>query len=456
MGDRGMNDRLTLVATGLSHNTASLSVRERAALTAEDLPGALQHLSSKVGNGVVVSTCNRTEVYVVADTRDAGLPQALDLFLGATGVRHPRIEDHTYYFRDEDAVRHLHRVACGMDSMVLGEVEILRQVRAAMNASFEAGLLTSVHDRLFHSALRAGRRIHANTYIGRHDRSVAAAALTMAKRALGKLADKRMLVIGAGHAATMAVRAMLHEGATGIRIVNRTHERAVKLAEHTGATAVPIEQLPEALAEADLVICVASSSVLSRESLKGILRARRDRVLVIGDLGVPRNVDPAVRGLPGVHLFDMDDLMTLCPSTPEDRERDIAHAQAILEDEVTRFLLWWRSSHAVPTIAALEEAVEAARQREIAKTLRRLPSFDEDQRQALDALTKALVKKVLHRPITRLKLHGDDSAYIALGRELFGLESTRGRSAAAGEQAPVVKEARLLAASDDGVDGECA
>jgi glutamyl-tRNA reductase len=148
---------------------------------------------------------------------------------------------------------------------------------------------------------------------------------------------------------------------------------------------------------------------------------------VLVDIGVPRNIDPSVRDVPGVHLFDMDDLMTMCPATPEDRARDMAHADVILEEEVGRFLYWWRSFHAVPMIAALEDSVEETRRREVAKTLRRLPSFDDQQREALDALTKALVKKVLHQPITRLKHHGDDKEYIAIGRELFGLETDGAR-----------------------------
>ena len=451
-----MDQPLTLVAAGLSHNTASLSIRETVALSAGGLPGALQHLGAEVGNGVVISTCNRTEVYVVAGPDEASHPRALDLFVGATGANRRRIAEHAYYYRDEEAVRHLHRVACGMDSMILGEVEILRQVRTAMKASFEAGLLTSVHDRLFHSALRAGRRIHADTFLGRHDRSVASAAVTMARGVLGDIGDKRVLVLGAGHAALMTVRAVLREGANDIRIANRTYERAVKLAEHTGTVAVPLQQLSQVLREVDLAVCVAASSLLSRDTLLPILPARRGGALVIADLGVPRNVEPSVRELPGVHLFDMDDLMTLCPTTPEDKERELNKAHLIFEEEVGRFLSWWRSFHAVPTIAALEDSVEEARRREVAKTLRRLPSFDDRQKEALDALTKALVKKVLHRPITRLKLHGDDDQYIAMGRELFGLE-TNGAE-------PVIHQVRRAIATetcgwprgDDEVDLECA
>jgi glutamyl-tRNA reductase len=418
-----MGTGLTLVATGLSHKTASLSIREQVSLSAEELPDALDHMGAKIGNGVILSTCNRTEIYFVAEPGRSSHSHALDLFMGATGASHPRIEQHTYHYRDEAAVRHLHRVACGMDSMIFGEVEILRQVRSAMNSSFEAGFLTSVLDRLFHSALRAGRRLHAETFLGRHDRSVASAAVTLARGVLGDISESEVLVLGAGAAGAMTIRTMLREGASGIRVANRTYSRAASLAAHTGTVAIPLRRVPEALGEVDLVICASASPLVSKEALLAVMPTRCRAPIVLVDIGVPRNIDPTVRDIPGVHLFDMDDLMTLCPASPEERAGDMVHADSIFEEEMGRFFSWWRSSHAVPTITALEDAVEEARRRELAKTLRRMPSFNDEQREALEALTKALVKKVLHQPITRLKLHGDDKEYIALGRELFGLET---------------------------------
>jgi glutamyl-tRNA reductase len=422
-----MDPGLSVVATGLSHHTASLSVRERVSLSAEQLPDALHHLRTAFGNGVILSTCNRTEIYLVADRDRVGHSHALELFARATGAGQGAIEEHTYYYRDEEAVRHLHRVASGMDAMILGEVEILGQVRSAMMTSFEAGLLTSVLDRLLHSALRAGRRIHAETFLGRHDRSVATAAMAMARCVLADVPDSRVLVLGAGDAGAMTIRTMLREGASDIRVANRTYDRAVTLAGRTGTVAMPLRRVPEVLCEVDLVVCASASPLLSKEVLLSVLPMRCRGPIVLIDLGVPRNIDPSVGDLPGVHLFDMDSLMSLCPSTPEDRMRDVANAHAILDEEVERFLTWWRSFPAVPTIAALEDSVEEARQREMAKTLRRVPSFDVEQREALDALTRALVKKVLHQPITRMKLHGDDKDYIAIGRELFGLENGTGR-----------------------------
>jgi len=429
-----METNLTLVAAGLSHRTASLAMREPVSLNAEQLPAALSFLDKRLGNGVILSTCNRTELYFVSDPGRASHSDALGFLCGATGTNRQRIEKHTYYYRDEAAARHLHRVACGMDSMIFGEVEILGQVRSAVKASYEAGLLTSVLDRLFHSALRAGRRLHAETFLGRHDRSVASAAVTLARGVLGDISESKVLVLGAGDAGAMTIRTVLREGASDICVANRTFSRAANLAGHTGTVAVPLKRVPEVLGEVDLVICASASPLVSKEALLSVMSTRCRGPIVLVDIGVPRNIDPSVGDIAGVHLFDMDDLLKMCPAAPEERARDIANADSIFEEEVGWFLAWWRSSHAVPTITALEDAVEEARRRELAKTLRRLPSFDDQQREALDALTKALVKKVLHRPITRLKLHGDDEEYIAISRELFGLETNGAGPAESGRR----------------------
>jgi glutamyl-tRNA reductase len=417
-----METPLTVVAAGLSHKTASLSMREHVALGPEELPHALERLGARVGNGVILSTCNRTEVYFVTESNAISHSGALDLFKDATATKYPRIETHTYFHSGEAAVRHLHRVACGMDSMVFGEVEILRQVRQAMNSSFETGLLTAALDRLFHSAIRSGRRLHAETFIGRYDRSVASAAVALAREVLGDISKSKVLVLGAGDAGAMTIKAMLREGTRDITVANRTYTRATNLASHTGTTAVPLRKVPQVLREVDLVVCASASPLVSHESLAEIIPARSRPEIVLVDIGVPRNVDPSVRDIPGVHLFDMDDLMAMCPAAPEERERDLANAEEIFEEEVGRYLAWWRSSHAVPMIVALEDSVEEARQRELAKTLRRVPNLDEEQKQAIDALTKALIKKVLHQPVTRLKAHGDEKDYLEVWKELFGLQ----------------------------------
>ncbi len=417
---------MIVAVIGLSHKTASLALRERLALGSEELPRALAYLSVQVGNGVIVSTCNRTELYFIAGPGQANAAAALQLLAGATGASQQRIERHTYFFLHEEAIRHLHSVAAGLDSMIFGEVEILGQVRQALEASASAGLSNVVLSRMFHSAIRVGRRIHSETFVSQHDRSVASAAVALAHQVLGEISGRRVLVLGAGEAGTLAIRALVRAGTRNVAIANRTYRRAADLARHLKVSATPLYRVPEELGQADIVVS-ASGGVRPLIGAQPLMQAmvRRDgRPILLVDIAVPRNIDPAVRSVPGVHLYDMDDLQTLCPAGPEEREREMAKAEAIMEEEVQRFLGWWRSLRAVPTIAELQRRVEAARQLELAKTLRRFNRLDDGQRQGVEALTRAIIKKVLHDPITRLKLHSEDQDYLAVTRELFGLDAS--------------------------------
>lgn len=415
---------MIIAVIGLSHKTASLALRERLALNTEDLPNALAYLSAQAGNGVILSTCNRTELYFIAGPGQASHAAALRLLAGATGASIQRMQKRTYFYLHHDAIRHLHRVASGLDSMIFGEVEILGQVRSAFQASAEAGLSNAVLSRLFHSAIRCGRRVHAETFISHHDRSVASAAVNLAHGVFGELPGRRVMVLGAGEAGTLAIRSLARAGARNVVIANRTYRRAAELARHLKAEPVPLSQVPHLLSEIDIVISAsgAASPLISKDALVPAMLGRQGRPILLVDISVPRNIDPVVRSMPGVHLYDVDDLRQMCPAGPDERERELARAEEVMEEEVQRFLAWWRSLRAVPTIVALQRRVEEARQREMAKTLRRYRCLDERERDGLEALTKAIIKKVLHQPITRLKLHSDDQDYVAVTREIFGLD----------------------------------
>jgi glutamyl-tRNA reductase len=272
--------------------------------------------------------------------------------------------------------------------------------------------------------MRAGRRVQSETFVSRHDRSVAAAAVRLAHSLLGDIKRRRALVVGTGDAGTTAIRALVQNGARDVVIANRTHRRAVDVATRLRVRAVSLAKLPEALRDADLVICASSSTtpMISRRTLLESTAVRDGPPVVLIDMSVPRNIDPSVHDVPGIRLFDMDDLRTMCPAGPEEREREMARAAAILEEEIQRFGAWWRSLRAVPTISALLANVEQQRSIELAKTLRGLPSMAQEDRDRLDALTRAIVKKVLHQPITHLKGHSDDQDCLAAARALFGLE----------------------------------
>ena len=409
---------------GLSHKTAPLSLRERLALGGEELPQALGYLGSQTGNGVLLSTCNRTELYFVAGQGQTHRAAAQRLLAGATGANPRLVERHTYFRLHEDAIRHLHCVASGLDSMIFGEVEILGQVRAALEAASQARLCNTVLNRLFHSAIRAGRRVHSETFISRHGRSVSSAAVGLAHRFLGELSGRQVLVLGAGEAGTLTIRSLIKAGVHNVAIANRTYRRAADLAQQLRGRPVPLSRLPQVLAESDIVISASGATVplIGKEAMVAAMARRDGQPVLLVDIAVPRNIDPAVRDVNGVHLYDIDDLNLMCPASPEEREIEMAKAEAIVEEDVQRFLVWWRSLRAVPTIVALRQRLEDIRQHEMAKTFRRFAYLDASEREAIEALTRAMVNKVIHQTLSHLKLHSNDQDYLAVARELFGLD----------------------------------
>ncbi len=415
---------MNVVLIGLNHKTAPLSLRQSLALGPTELPHALAHLDDEIGNGVILSTCNRTELYFVAGQQHAQRAEALRLLAGTNGASASTLDRHIYFGLHEEAVRHLHRVAAGLDSMIFGETEILGQVRAALAAAAQANLCNATLNRLFHSAIRAGRRVHSETFVGHHGRSISTAAVSLAQHMLGDLSGRRVLVVGAGEAGTLSVRGLIKAGASHVVITNRTYHRAEELAQRLKATAVPFSCLLQELADSDIVISASASptTLINKSDLTPIMARREGRPILLIDIAVPPDIDPAVRDLDGVHLYDIDGLDSMCPVGPDEREQEMTKVESIIEEEVQRFLTWRRSLRAVPTIVSLRQKVEAARRREMAKTLRRFPHLSESERASIEALTRAIVKKILHSPLTRLKLHSSDQAYLAVTRDLFGLD----------------------------------
>ncbi len=308
--------------------------------------------------------------------------------------------------------------------MIFGETEILGQVRSALAAAAKARLCNTILNRLFHSAIRAGRRVHSETFVGQHGRSVSSAAVTLAQHLLGDLSGRQVLVVGMGEAGALTARSLVKAGANRLAVTNRTDHRATELAEKLKATAVPFSSLPKALANTDVVISASGAPlpIIGRDELRPAMARRNGRSILLIDIAVPPDIDPAVRKMRGVHLYNIDDLDAMCPVGPEEREKEMANVDAIVEGEVQRFLTWWRSLRAVPTIVSLCQRLEAIRQKEVARALRRLPHLTSREREGIEALTAALLKKVLHSPLTRLKLHSGDQHYLAMTRDLFELD----------------------------------
>ncbi len=411
-----------LTVVGLSFRSAPVELREKVIIDEAELDSALHEL----GHGVILSTCNRTEIYQTSVRARRDLDAARFLMRRFAGPE-DTLRPHLYHLEDRRAVRHLFAVAAGLDSMVLGEPQILGQVRAALSAAEAAGTSGPVLAHLFRQAVRVGRRARAETFVGRHPVSISSAAVELARRVFGRLDGCRALVVGAGEMGGLTVRTLVDHGVGVVAVANRTLENAHVLAHLYGGEAVGLDSLIPSLAAADIVITStdAPGYVISQADVGQAVACRDGRPLFIIDIAVPRDVDPDVRALPGVVLYDIDDLKALCDLNREGRQREVASVQRIIDDELERFDGWWRSRRVVPTIVALREQAERARQTELAEAFSHLRHLSEADRATIDALTRAIVQKLLHRPTTRLKEmagRSDDSLRVA--RELFGLGSS--------------------------------
>jgi len=408
--------KLSLV--GVSHHSAPIELRERVALA----PAAAAELAQRLGReAVVLSTCNRTEVYLVRDEHAEEL--AVEALTELAGDRASELVPALYRLRDEAAALHLFRVAAGLDSLVPGEGEILGQVRAA----YEAGATGPFLDRLCRQALHVGRRVRIETAIAESPASVPAAAAALAQQVFEELTDKRVLLIGAGKMSELTARNLISRGATIAAVANRTLAHAEELAARLNARPVDLDGIRAELVEADVVVASTSSAgtVVSRADVAATLALRRGRQLLLVDLAVPRDLDPAINELEGCFLYDVDDLEAVVAETMAGRRTEAARAEKLVAAEAERFREWQASLEVVPTIASLRALVEEIRDSELARAGSRL---SERERRQVESVTTQILAKLLHLPTIRMKeaaAAADGVVYADVVRHLFGLEEER-------------------------------
>ena len=413
---------MSVVVVGLSHRTVPLDLLERMAVGDARLSKALADLMRRefVSEGVVLSTCHRVEVYVVAE-RFHGAAQDVRNFLSELAFVPPEeFSDHLYTYVDEAAAAHLFGVAAGLDSLVPGESQILGQVRDAWERARAEGAAAGRLSALFRRAVEVGKRARTETAIGRGITSVAHAAVAMAADRLGTLAGRRIVVLGAGEMGKGTASALAAAGAGGgeLVVVNRTSERAKAVAQRVGGRGVPLEQLPAVVAEADVLLSStgAPGVVVEEADLATAIVARTERPLLVVDLGMPRNVDPAVGDLPGVTLLDLDDLRAFADAGIDARRGEVARVRAVIAEELARYTADLAAREVAPTVTALRAHVDALREQELERHRHRLGALDPRQQEAVEALTRRIVAKLLHEPTVRLK----DAAGSPRGERLAG------------------------------------
>ena len=408
---------MTLTLVGLSHRGTSVAVRERAFVPLPQA-GELAASLATEGEAVCLSTCNRTELYLVGEDAEE---RALAVLESISGLAGEQLRAVVYRLADEAVALHLLRVAAGLDSLVPGEGEILGQVRAA----FEAGTTGPVLDRLFRQALHAGKKVRAETAIAESPASVSSAAAALAQQVFGRLDGCRVLLVGAGHVAELAARSLAARGASIAFVANRSPQRAAELASGFAGEGIGLERAAAALGEIDVVVSSTGSPgwVLLRDEVEAALRGRKGRPLFLIDLAVPRDLDPAIHELDACYLYDIDDLESVVASSLAGRRREAARAEAIVAEEAEGFHEWQASREVVPAIASLRAWAEEVRAGELARVRGRL-GLSESQEEAVDSITAQIVNKLLHPPTVRLKeaaAGADGGGYAQAVRHLFDL-----------------------------------
>ena len=417
-----------VLIVGVNHHSAAVAVREQVALSNGALDEALRRLMAlpEIDEGAIITTCNRVEVVAATADGDSAV-DALTRFLAEGESAAPEgLVEHLSVYRGREGIRHLFRVAASLDSMIVGEPQILGQLKDLYDRAARSGATGTVLHRCFHRSFKVAKRVRTETGVATGAVSVSTAAVELARKIFDSLEDKTAMLIGAGTMGALAARHLLAHGVRNLIVANRTFDRAVALARELQGTPVAFEHLGTYLHLADVVIgsTAAEQPVLTPALVQQVLRQRKYRPMFLIDMSVPRNFDPLINDLDNVYVYDIDDLGGIAAVHREDRGREAERAAGIIEEEVDGFYRWLASLDAVPTIVALREKVERIRKAELEKTLGAFPDLPPEARASVDAMTSAIVNKILHVPLTRLKDQDrrQEAHYLDAARHLFGIE----------------------------------
>jgi len=420
---------MSVLLLGLSHKTAPIEVRERFAVPDKSAPEWAGELAQRPGvsEAMVLSTCNRVEFLLKSDPDASGSGDVLKYLLSSRRIDVPGAEDYFYRYADREAVRHVFRVAASLDSMVVGEPQILGQVKEAYHAAKAAGAIRGELDLLINHAFRAARRVRNETGIGELAISVSYVAVELARKIFGELRDLTILLIGAGEMAELAARHLRAAGRNRLIVTNRTFERAQDLAAEFEAEPARFDRLLELLTSADVVISSTGSPefIVSRKAAEGVIAARKNRPVFLVDIAVPRDIDPEINLIDNMFVYDIDDLQQVADANMRERQRESERAEAIIEEEIEKLMHRLKTHEVKPTIISLNEELDRMRRAEIERFRSKLGELTPQQEQAIEALTTGLMKKVAHHPITNMKKlanHPNGIEFVEFVRRAFNLK----------------------------------
>lgn len=428
------SNRPQIVLLGVNHRTAPVEVREHLALRESNPPALRLFADLPLCEEVVfLSTCNRVEVLVSSNHLEGAKKSIKELWLKKGGMDPGTLQKSLYEYEGTEAIKHLFRVASSLDSMVVGEPQILGQLKDAYSTALKEKTAGLVLNRLLCKAFSVAKRVRTETGIASQAVSISYAAVELAKKIFGDLKGKSAMLVGAGEMAELAAQHLITNGANKLVVANRTLGRAVKLARSLGGTAISLEEMEDALVDADIVISStgAPGIILKKDQVKRIMRPRHHRLLFFIDIAVPRDIDPGVHDLDNVYLYDIDDLKGIIEFNKAKRKKEAIKADRMVEAEVIKFMAWMETLSIVPVIQFLQKKGEAIRQKELSRSHRAIESLSDEQQKALDVLTKSMVKKILHDPIICLKKEAQDKngeIILDAARRLFGMNGFNDRT----------------------------
>ena len=421
---------MLIITAGVNYRTAPVEIREKLSFSENKLGMWLAKLNEYKGiNGsVIISTCNRIEIYATTRDINKGKKILVQFMSQKSGVEESHIEKYMYIYCDlQQAVEHLFKVAAGIDSMVLGETQILGQVRRAYQIACEQNSSDKLLNTLFHKSINVGKRVRNETGIDKNPVSISYAAVELAKQIYGNLEGKKVLVVGAGKMSELTVKYLVSNGAAGVIVSNRSYNRALEMAEKFGGQAVRFNKLPEYLKKADIVISCTSAShyVIKHADILNALSEQQNKKMVMIDIAMPRDIEPSVAELEGVSLYDVDDLQNVVGHNLLQRKKAAEKGMDIIDNEVAQFVKWMSMQMAVPTITSLKELGESIKQKELTKAINRLGKISEYEQKVISTMANSIVNQLLHNPVIRLKeynLSEEGPLYTEVLHNLFNLD----------------------------------